>query len=144
MNDHRRFKLLSKILFWTALGVPLLLFALSTVTGQTQTQPKSETGDTVPPTDATYVGSEMCAACHEDIATAFAKNPHGSKAFEMKSDKSCEACHGPGSAHSEEGNPDLIISFKRMSASQASETCLDVTTRGCRLTGREAFMNRGS
>ena len=26
----------------------------------------------VPPTDATYVGSEMCAACHEDITTAFA------------------------------------------------------------------------
>ncbi len=25
---------------------------------------------------AEYIGSEMCAACHEDISKAFAKNPH--------------------------------------------------------------------
>jgi hypothetical protein len=37
---------------------------------------------------------------------------------------SCEACHGPGKAHLEEGEPAKIISFKNKSSKEISETCL--------------------
>ena len=36
----------------------------------------------------------------------------------------CEACHGPGKAHVEEGDPAKIISFKNKSSKEISETCL--------------------
>jgi DnaJ-class molecular chaperone len=45
-----------------------------------------------------YAGKEVCADCHDD------------RANEMKTDKhaglSCETCHGPGLAHTE--NPDSV------------------------------------
>jgi predicted CXXCH cytochrome family protein len=36
----------------------------------------------------------------------------------------CESCHGPGKAHAEEGDPAKIISFKKKSSKETSETCL--------------------
>jgi predicted CXXCH cytochrome family protein len=36
----------------------------------------------------------------------------------------CEACHGPGKAHIEEGDPTKIRSFKNKSPKEISETCL--------------------
>lgn len=131
MQESRWSSRINKI---TLIAICCLLFifiGLSTSPVLGQKESKQER-PVVPPPDATYVGSELCAGCHEDIAKAFKRNPHGSKAFEMKSDKNCETCHGPGSAHSEEGNPDLIKSFKRMSASEGSETCL-----GCHNSGKQ-------
>ncbi len=63
-----------------------------------------------PPPDAEYVGSEMCADCHEDVTDAFWNTNHGLllKSSEKYSENLCESCHGPGSAHSEEMDPELI------------------------------------
>ena len=74
-----------------------------------------------------YVGSETCQACHEDQFKAFSHTSHAELA-DIKSWKGkvtgCEACHGPGKAHSEEGDPKKIISFKNKSPKEISETCL--------------------
>lgn len=131
MNEAKRSALLEKILLIILCCIPLFFLALAPTTGQAQEESKNET-PTGPPPEATYVGSETCEGCHAEIVSAFKRNPHMSKAFEMKSDKSCETCHGPGSAHVEEGNPDLIRNFVTMRPSEASETCLSCHAFGGR------------
>ena len=57
-----------------------------------------------PPKAATYVGSQTCQACHEDIFNAFQKSPHSVVETDKKrgwEGKACESCHGPGSKHAE-------------------------------------------
>jgi predicted CXXCH cytochrome family protein len=74
-----------------------------------------------------YVGSEACKDCHEDQFKAFSHTTH-SRLSTISSWKGkvtgCEACHGPGKAHTEEGDPKKIISFKTKSSKETSETCL--------------------
>ena len=76
---------------------------------------------------ADYVGSEVCQACHEDQFKAFSHTSHA-ELTRISSWKrkvtGCEACHGPGKAHSEEGDPAKIISFKNKSSKDIAETCL--------------------
>jgi cytochrome c553 len=62
-----------------------------------------------------YVGSEVCKDCHEDQFKAFATTSHAelAKIGSWKNKVTgCEACHGPGKAHIEEGDPAKIISSK--------------------------------
>jgi formate-dependent nitrite reductase cytochrome c552 subunit len=74
-----------------------------------------------------YVGSEACKDCHEDQFKAFSHTSHA-KLANISSWRGkvtgCEACHGPGKAHVEEGDPTKIISFKNKSSKEISETCL--------------------
>ena len=74
-----------------------------------------------------YVGSDACKDCHEDQFKAFSHTSHAQLA-KINSWKEkvtgCEACHGPGKAHVEEGDPSKIISFKNKSSKDISETCL--------------------
>jgi predicted CXXCH cytochrome family protein len=74
-----------------------------------------------------YVGSDACKDCHEDQFKAFLHTSHAQLA-NISSWKAkvtgCEACHGPGKAHIEEGDPTKIISFKNKSSKAISETCL--------------------
>jgi predicted CXXCH cytochrome family protein len=74
-----------------------------------------------------YVGSDACKDCHEDQFKAFLKTSHSdlSKMGSWKGQVTgCEACHGPGKAHIEEGDPTKIRSFKNKSPKEISETCL--------------------
>lgn len=85
-----------------------------------------------------YVGSEACKDCHEDQFKAFSHTSHA-ELTRISSWKGkvtgCEACHGPGKAHMEEGDPAKIVSFKNKGSKEISETCL-----GCH-AGREEHNN---
>lgn len=75
-----------------------------------------------------YVGSETCAACHNDQAKAFAETKH-SKLGKIASWKDkvqgCESCHGPGSKHLEDPTvKGSIVSFKNKNSKAIAETCL--------------------
>src|SRR5215510_15184571 len=70
-----------------------------------------------------YVGSDACKDCHEDQFKAFSHTSHA-QLVKISSWKEkvtgCESCHGPGKAHSEEGDPKKIISFKNKSSKEIS------------------------
>lgn len=128
-------------LFTLSLLVWLVAGTLSATSGKVNSDAAEENslGTTISPGDDNYVGSETCAACHEAQFKNVSHTKHG-KLGTLDSWKGkvtgCEACHGPGKAHVEgEGDPTKIISFKRMSSKNTSETCL-----GCH-AGKEAHNN---
>ncbi len=68
--------------------------------------------------NAQFVGNESCAMCHDEISEAFSETIHG-VGFSMDDSKdgvTCESCHGPGSVHAEEMDPESI--FNPADASQ--------------------------
>src|SRR5262249_46764305 len=88
------------------------------------------------PTDPSlYVGAETCKTCHEEAAAGYDKGPDWRTALAKHpgpEGKGCEACHGPGKAHAESGDPDKIIRFASLSREQSSKRCL-----GCHEYGEE-------
>jgi len=76
---------------------------------------------------ATYVGSDTCQTCHEDIFKAFQKNPHHLVETEKKyghTTQACESCHGPGSKHADSMNAADIRQPAKMAAAAADRICL--------------------
>ncbi|MCP2605258.1 DmsE family decaheme c-type cytochrome [Candidatus Aminicenantes bacterium AH-873-B07] len=75
---------------------------------------------------ASFVGSDTCKECHENIFKSFKLTIHGKIAdFEAKGQIiGCESCHGPGSAHVEEGDPEKIVSLKKLTPEERSTVCL--------------------
>jgi predicted CXXCH cytochrome family protein len=115
----------------TALGVFSILFFIWLVSGTLFSSVESST-DVLPnaaptPDPNLYVGSETCAACHEDAFNSFSGTKHAQLAkVDSWKDKvqGCESCHGPGKAHSEEPSLANIISFKNKNPKEISENCL--------------------
>jgi DmsE family decaheme c-type cytochrome len=84
-----------------------------------------------------YVGSEVCATCHADIATEFSTNPHAQLAL-LHGGKgvTCESCHGPGEAHvASGGDVTKILQLNKMSAKKLDATCL-----GCHESAHPNFV----
>lgn len=79
-----------------------------------------------PPPGTGPVGSETCLACHDEIGAAFPQTPHGvyfSKNVDLV-ENSCEACHGSGAVHVEEGDPEAIINPAKHDQFGGRELCL--------------------
>jgi DmsE family decaheme c-type cytochrome len=79
------------------------------------------------PKAPTYVGSETCQTCHEDIYKSFQVNPHHAVEGDKKrgfEGKACEACHGPGSVHAETASATEIRNPAKISVAEIMNTCL--------------------
>lgn len=75
------------------------------------------------PADAVIVGDETCSACHDEVSEEFQKNIHAR--LSVGNGNTCEACHGPGSIHAEEGDPGLIYSSTKDFTVTGKNLCTD-------------------
>jgi DmsE family decaheme c-type cytochrome len=80
------------------------------------------------------VGSEVCAACHEEAATSLARTTHGTTAAATWDGVvGCESCHGPGKAHVDaDGDKTQIRVLKALPPAEQSQACLSCHERGDR------------
>ena len=108
--------------------VALFLFAASLPCLAQQTPAPKAAAKPVPlTTPATFVGSETCATCHEDIGKAFAMSPHEAVDVGDKhgfKGNACESCHGPGSNHIQSLSAVDIRNPAKLSPAQTDSTCL--------------------
>jgi len=112
---------LAATILWFASGTLYTVLGTNTADALTAPTMPAEAADD-------YVGSETCAACHEDQFKSFSRTKH-SKLGDLKGWKDkiqgCESCHGPGKAHVEGGGDKTkIVNPKHLDAKASSETCL--------------------
>ena len=73
-----------------------------------------------------YAGDQSCVECHSAKSHNFDQSAHFAFMTDAKlplSQKGCEGCHGPGKAHAE--NPDTeVISFGKLSPKDSAAACL--------------------
>ncbi len=76
---------------------------------------------------ATFVGADTCATCHEEVSKGFASNPH-TKMSMMHGNANgvtCENCHGAGSDHvAGGGDVTKIFNPAKASAKDVDAKCL--------------------
>lgn len=80
---------------------------------------------------ATYVGSETCQQCHEQISGDFHSATHARLKAEGPNavNIGCESCHGPGSAHNESGGARGTIINPNKSPQVCFQCHLDIEGR---------------
>jgi DmsE family decaheme c-type cytochrome len=78
------------------------------------------------PAGPTYMGSEVCMTCHEDIYKSFEKTPHWRTTLSTRGPQfqGCESCHGPGSAHVASNGTVKLFDFQNQSTKAIDERCL--------------------
>jgi DmsE family decaheme c-type cytochrome len=101
-----------------------------------------------PEPEETYIGSEMCGMCHEDIALDFETSSHARIALEKAGKwegQECETCHGPGGTHAESMDAETIFGFKNVEPGRVNQACLEChsgqQTHSGRLTTEAHFRN---
>jgi DmsE family decaheme c-type cytochrome len=73
-----------------------------------------------------FVGSETCAACHEEVVKGFASNPHTAMAqMHGKNGVTCENCHKAGKAHADSADPTKIFNPAKATAKEVDAQCLE-------------------
>ena len=106
-------------------------------------------------TAATYVGNEVCKACHATQFEKFAQTQMG-KIFlfnprDDREGRACENCHGPGSNHASAGGGKGVggmLTFRKDSGESPkvqNEACLQCHQRGIQTYWEaSAHASRGS
>jgi len=86
----------------------------------------------------TYIGSDVCKACHEIIANDFKKSAHFSVEVDKGTwaGKACEACHGPGSKHAETAAHEDIRNPVQLANAEADKVCLKCHLNQSTFSGR--------
>ena len=88
------------------------------------------------PNPADFVGSDVCATCHAEVAKKFESNPHSKLALTHGAGATCESCHGAGKAHVESGGDKTkILDLANASAKKVDQTCL-----GCHAGAHPNFL----
>ena len=77
-----------------------------------------------------YVGAQVCAGCHGDLANAYATSVHGRAGAKWTGYQGCESCHGPGADHASSSDPTKIRNPLKLSAKDLNEVCLGCHDRG--------------
>ncbi|WP_269524999.1 cytochrome c3 family protein [Coraliomargarita parva] len=87
-----------KLLLGGGIALSILITSCMTMNGPVMNIPNSVPG-------ATFVGSEECSLCHDNVTGNFHSASHARLGLRSEEglDLSCEACHGPGSLHAENG-----------------------------------------
>jgi DmsE family decaheme c-type cytochrome len=109
-------------------GVALVVLSLPFALAQGTSVSARGRGSQPPQTAsaAEYVGEDTCLGCHEDKSY---KGTAHSLAFKERTPAAthgCESCHGPGKAHAESGDANLIRRFTTRAGvkpSDVSDTC---------------------
>lgn len=140
MGEHIR-RLGPKV--WVASAFIVWLVAFGTIRANmpvsgTDPEPGKKSAIAVNPAQAqvaagaTYVGQDTCLTCHEAAMAKYVDTAHN-RAADPRSPaakQGCEGCHGPGSKHIEDPVSVKPLSFKTMTADEASATCTTCHTRG--------------
>jgi len=77
---------------------------------------------------------DTCAVCHDDVAAAFVKGPHGRAMAKVSKDvlaRSCVTCHGPAAAHVDDPSTENI---NRRPGPEACASCHADRSGGLELT----------
>jgi DmsE family decaheme c-type cytochrome len=87
-----------------AVGVVLALASAGLKADTAGPGPAPAAGTKAPPA-ATYVGTDTCVGCHQDVKDGLQKTLHGAAMLAEEAagrGHLCEGCHGPGSRHADD------------------------------------------